>query len=82
MSRSISVTQKKILYETINLSDEESLDITKQYLKKVIIGNGCYINKNGDLEHWTSFPHGSGTTTNMGTPTQLQKTAYDLLQLL
>ena len=47
-----------------------------------IVGQDCYINQDGLLEHWTSWPHGSGTYTIMGKPTETQRAAFVLIDAL
>lgn len=54
----------------------------EEYLENDIIGRGCYVTKDGKLEHWTSYPHGSGTTTEMGDASEIQITASKFLKLL
>ena len=78
MSDDIKVHQKEI--RTITLTDETAKEVVKEYITKKIIGEGCYITKEGNLEHWTSWPHGSGTTTEMGDPSPLQAAAWALLK--
>lgn len=75
------IQQKKTGYVDVELNAEETLEVVKQYLRSVI-GDGCYITKNGKLEHWTKYPHGSGTTTDMGIPTPIQVAADALLSLV
>lgn len=76
----IKLTQKKTETVTISLTDEEAKKVTIEYLRDVIIGDSCYITKGGRLEHWTSYPHGSGTTTDKGMASQLQLAAWGLLK--
>jgi hypothetical protein len=74
----IEVSMKRMTYERIKLTDEEAMDVAKQYLEKNVLG-GNYINKEGFLEDWDAAPHGSGTTTTYGAPSPLQKAAWDFL---
>lgn len=78
----ILITQKKSVFTDVVLTDEEALEVIKQYIRDVVIGHECYITTEGKLEHWTKYPHGSGTTTNKGLATPLQKAASDFLDLL
>lgn len=68
---------------TVPLTEKEAKDVTLQYLQLAILGGeGCYVTKEGMLEHWTSWPHGSGTTTPQGEATEVQRLAQRLLELL
>lgn len=62
-------------------TDHKTNKIVKEYLQNEIIGSGCYI-KDGSLVHWTSWPHGSGTTTEKGKASEIQVCASQLLKLL
>ena len=55
--------------------------IVREFLVS-IVGQDCYINQDGLLEHWTSWPHGSGTYTTMGKPTETQRAAFVLIDAL
>lgn len=72
---------------TVNIPTEISLPksqvktIVREFLVS-IVGQDCYINQDGLLEHWTSWPHGSGTTTIMGKPTEAQRAAFVLLNAI
>lgn len=55
--------------------------IVREFLTS-IVGQDCYINRDGLLEHWISWPHGSGTTIIMGKPTEAQRAAFVLIDAL
>lgn len=78
---SVKISQKRLVYTDVELTDSETLEVIKKYITEVLLGDGVYI-KDGKLEHWTSWPHGSGTTTDMGEPTEVQKTAWAFLKAL
>jgi len=65
-------------YTTLKLTDDEAKEVTSKYLEMQIM-KGKYINSKGVLEDWTSFPYGSGTTTQYGRPSKIQIAAYRLL---
>lgn len=67
-------------HRMVELTTEQMKEVCKEYLQKMLGGEGWYINKDGILEHWTSWPHGSGTRTKGDTPTKAQRLAYMLLQ--
>lgn len=51
----------------IEFSEKELIDVLKERWEKTL-GIRCfdemlYLNKNNEWESWTSWPHGSGTTT-------------------
>ncbi len=77
----IQLTQRRTEITNIVLTAEEAKTVAMQYIKDVVIGEGCYITKEARLEHWTSYPHGSGTTTDKGEPTPLQLAAWEFLTL-
>lgn len=77
----VKITQKRLVCNDITLNDSETLEVVNHYIQSVL-GDGCYINRKGRLEHWTSFPHGSGTTTDMGEPSPLQLAVWELSKLL
>ena len=66
----------------IQVSPKQVRQLVKEYLEQVVLGDGCYVNKNLDIEHWTSYPHGSGTYSTISKATELQITADKLLNLL
>ena len=66
----------------VKVTKEQAKEIVKKYLKLAIIGEGCYITEDKELEHWTSWPHGSGTTSNKGAATELQILASQILVLI
>jgi len=78
----ITITQSKTVNTKLELTNEEAQDVTINYLRKIVIGHECYVTDNGRLEHWTSYPHGSGTTTDKGEASKLQKAASDLIKKL
>jgi hypothetical protein len=78
----IQLTQRRTEITNISMTAEEAKTVAIQYIKAVVIGDGCYITNEGRLEHWTSCPHGSGTTTDKGKPTPLQLAAWEFLTLL
>lgn len=47
-----------------------------------IVGKGCEVLEDGTVEHWTSYPHGSGTTTDLGPASKKQQLAWDLMKEL
>lgn len=77
----INIIRKKTITSEMNLKEDEAKEVVQKYLEKYIIGTGCYFNKDGSFEHWTSYPHGSGTTTTI-TPSLIQIKANELLKLL
>ena len=77
----ITIRRQKTISSEINVKEDEAKEITQKYLEKYIIGEGCYFNKDGSFEHWTSYPHGSGTTTTLK-PSVIQIKANELLKLL
>ena len=78
----ITVRRKRETVDEVSLTDEEAKTVTVRYIQNVVIGKDCYITKDGKLEHWTSYPHGSGTTTDKGKPTAVQTAAAELLARL
>jgi hypothetical protein len=78
----ISIVQRRTVSTKLELTDTEARAITVEYLQGLLGGDGCYIAENGLLAHWTSWPHGSGTTTYKGEPTRLQRAAWELLPLI
>lgn len=78
----IKIAQRRTEIINISLTADEAKEVITQYIEKEMIGEGCYITREGRLEHWTSFPHGSGTTTDHGEPTPLQKASWGFLKLL
>ena len=75
---------------TVNIPTEISLPkmqvktIVREFLVS-IVGEDCFINQDGLLEHWSSWPnwpHGSGTYTIMGKPTETQRAAFVLIDAL
>ena len=83
----IKITQKEVVYNTIKLSNKNAREVCRQYLQNTLgineyPGDECYISPEGRLKHWTSFPHGSGTTTDLGVPTELQLLAYEVIKRL
>lgn len=74
----IEITQTK--YTVVKISEEEANAITIRYLSEIIIGEGCHVTKDNCIEHWTSWPHGSGTTTDKGKATKLQLNASKILK--
>jgi hypothetical protein len=80
MSDKITVYQKET--RTVELDDETAKAVVKEYITKKVLEDGCYVTREGKLEHWTSWPHGSGTTTDMGVPSPLQAAAWRFLELL
>ena len=77
----IKITQTREVHNKLVLTDIEAVEVTELYLHS-LLGEDCYINGKGNLEHWTSWPHGSGTTTDKGEPTSLQKAASRMLEAL
>lgn len=75
----VKIMQRKVTSVEISLSNDEAKEVVTEYLKTMVIGKGCYVTEDGRLEHWTSYPHGSGTTTDMGEATALQKAADKFL---
>ena len=71
------ITRK--VFEKIEISEEDAKKITINYLENTVIGEGCHINNKGKIIHWTSWPHGSGTTTTIGAATKIQVAAQELL---
>lgn len=74
----VQVTQSRT--QVVELTNDEALKVTLTYLTDIVVGVGCYITDGGRLEHWTSYPHGSGTTTDMGIPTDIQRAAWDFIK--
>ena len=66
----------------IELSNAEMNSVTLAYLQQLLGGEGNYVTEKCMLAHWTSFPHGSGTTEFIGTATPVQAAAFALLKLL
>lgn len=77
----IEIDRREVVHSKLTLSDDEAKLVAVRYLKKVILKD-CEVNAAGRLEHWTSWPHGSGTTTDHGEASEAQKLAYRLLFLL
>jgi len=69
-------------YITVEISKDEAKAITIEYLSNIIIGEGCRVTKENHIKHWTSWPHGSGTTTDKGEATELQKNTANVLRHL
>ncbi len=69
-------------YNEYTLTSEQMKEISKAYCRIVLGGKDYYVTEEGRLEDWTSWPHGSGTTTDHGLATEKQKAAYALLKLL
>jgi hypothetical protein len=69
-------------YQEHSLSPEEAFTALDTLLREGILGKGNSITNNGDLVYWTSWPHGSGTTTVYGPATELERAAWHLLHLL
>lgn len=77
----MTISQQRVTYTDVTLNDDEVKNVVEEYLQN-IVGEGCYITHEGLIEHWTNFPHGSGTTTDKGKPTALQQTAWKLLTIM
>lgn len=80
----MKVSYSRTEHFTVDLREEEIKKIIVDYITQTIM-DGNHINKDGLLEHWTSWPHGSGTTTIHtihGEPSELQKTAHRFKILL
>lgn len=77
----MQLTQRRTVVTNVTLTADEAKIVTLQYIKDEVLGEGCYITKDGRLEHWTSYPHGSGTTTDKGAATPLQLAANEFLLL-
>lgn len=77
----IPVEHAETVVSRFTLTEPEARRVVKQYVETLLGGPDRYI-ENGKLMSWTSWPHGSGTTAEHGTPTVLQQTAWDFWQAL
>lgn len=66
----------------VTLDDKLVAEVGRKWLQSLIGGDGWYINEKGRREHWTSWPHGSGTYTDGGKPSKVQKLAAQLQSAL
>lgn len=67
---------KKTLME-VDLPTKDCREITMKYIQiEILGGEGRYVTDDKKLEHWSSYPHGSGTTIEIGRATPLQITAW------
>lgn len=78
----IKFTRTQQVQTELTITDDEAAAITRDYLQNVVLGGeGRYIGKDSHVMSWTSWPHGSGTTTDHGEATHVQVMAYGYLQL-
>ncbi len=78
----ITIRQKISIHKTVNISLDEAHEITEKYIRILFGEEGYYVTPEGNLHHWTSWPHGSGTTTKKGKASALQLAAANLLFLI
>lgn len=77
----ITVSQARTTHTQVSLTSAEAREVTMQYVRKEVLKGG-YVTDDGRLEDWTSEPHGSGTTTDHGPATPLQRAAAEFLKQL